>query len=128
MNILIEVAPGELIDKLTILEIKSERIKDPNKLVNIEFERRILAKAMADNVPSSPHMDALWKRLKSTNEEIWDLEDRIRDCERSKDFGEAFLVCARAIYHTNDRRASLKREINVAMNSQVIEEKSYTAY
>ena len=128
MNVLIEVAPGELIDKLTILEIKGERIKDKQKLTNIEFERQILAKAMAQSFPRSPQIDELWTRLKSTNAEIWDLEDRIRDCERSQDFGEAFLVCARAIYRTNDRRAAIKREINIATNSKVIEEKSYAAY
>ncbi len=124
----IPVAPGELIDKITILEIKAERISDFDKLENIRRELEILKYEQDQNLPLTTVITDLTSKLKDVNERIWDLEDTIRDCERSKDFGEVFLDTARMIYRTNDERAALKKEINLHLGSQIVEEKSYSAY
>lgn len=123
-----ELAVGELIDKITILDIKSERISNQDKLTNIRRERDILNRVRLEHVAPSPQLDALQSQLKRVNEEIWELEDQIREFERNKDFGEAFVRCAREIYRTNDRRANTKREINELVGSELVEEKSYAAY
>ncbi|OFX10983.1 MAG: hypothetical protein A2516_04550, partial [Alphaproteobacteria bacterium RIFOXYD12_FULL_60_8] len=126
--ITVEIAPGELIDKITILEIKTERMSDPAKLVNVRVELDTLKDALHAAVPSSGELTRLSRELKSVNEALWDIEDDIRDCERATDFGEAFIRLARAVYITNDRRAALKRQINDLLGSRIIEEKSYAAY
>jgi len=128
MAILIEVAPGELIDKLTILEIKKANITDPSKLRNVQHEYDVLAQVLSEQVPSSESLTGLTAELKAINEELWKIEDVIRDCERDRDFGPKFIELARAVYHTNDRRAAVKRQINVLLDSPIIEEKSYAAY
>jgi hypothetical protein len=128
MAILIEVAPGELIDKLTILEIKKANITDPAKLRNVQHEYDVLAQVLSEQVPSSESLTGLTAELKAINEELWKIEDVIRDCERDRDFGPKFIELARAVYHTNDRRAAVKRQINVLLDSPIIEEKSYAAY
>ena len=125
--ILVEVAPGELIDKITILQIKTERIDDSVKLRNVKIELEVLQKACAP-LPASTELDDLSNQLKSVNEELWGIEDDIRDCERGQDFGETFVKLARAVYHTNDRRASLKKQINEHLGSKIVEEKSYADY
>jgi len=124
----IDVAPGELIDKLTILEIKRERIRDAAKLANVNVEYAALRAACDAALPQDEPLPALWRQLRAVNEQLWVIEDDIRDCEREGDFGPRFVELARSVYRTNDRRAELKRAINVALGSSLIEEKSYAAY
>jgi hypothetical protein len=126
--LLAPVSLGELLDKLTILEIKLERITDPDKLANIAKERDALADVCARDVEPSQDLDHLVEELQTVNETLWDVEDALRDLERAQDFGEAFVTLARAVYHTNDRRAALKREINTRFGSGLVEEKSYASY
>jgi hypothetical protein len=126
--ILVEIAPGELMDKLTILEIKSERIRDPRKLANVGLERETLVAARNRALAASPELDALTIELKRINELLWEVEDNIRECERRQEFGPEFIALARSVYHSNDRRANVKRQINELLGSSLIEEKSYSAY
>lgn len=128
LQILVATAPGELIDKITILEIKSERIKDEAKLNNVRVELDALVQSLANDVPASPKLTELRVALKAVNWQLWVIEDDIRDCERAKDFGAKFIELARAVYITNDKRAELKKEINLLTGSKIIEEKSYQAY
>lgn len=121
----IEVSNGELIDKLTIIQIKLERIKDKGKLVNLKKEYNELFKASSSIISTS---DALYKSLYEVNCELWDIEDRIRDLERKKDFSNDFISTARAVYIKNDKRSELKREINIKTSSGLIEEKFYEKY
>lgn len=127
-TITIEIAPGELIDKITILEIKTEQISDPAKLANVRIELETLVAARDSTIAPSAEMDRLMADLKAVNQELWVIEDDIRDCERDGDFGTKFVQLARAVYKTNDRRAALKREINVLLGSRLVEEKSYQPY
>ena len=126
--ILVEIAPGELIDKITILEIKAERITDEEKLNNVGVELRVLEKARDEAVQASPALDELTAKLRKVNEALWDIEDDIRDCERSDDFGPRFIELARSVYRSNDQRAAFKRDINELLGSKLIEEKSYADY
>lgn len=126
--ILIPIAPGELIDKITILEIKSERITDADKLENVRRELEMLLAKQTSHLPPDERTQDMAERLKEVNGRIWDLEDLIRDCERGEDFGELFLDTARKIYRTNDERAAIKKEINLYLGSAIVEEKSYAAY
>jgi hypothetical protein len=127
-TIMTAIAPGELIDKITILRIKSERIGDEAKLKNVRTELDILQKTQAAEVPQSDEMVRLEDALKTVNEALWEIEDDIRDCERNGDFGEEFIRLARAVYVTNDKRAALKKEINLLLGSTIVEEKSYAEY
>lgn len=127
-SIAIEVAPGELLDKLTILEIKSERIADPAKLANVRTELATLAASRKLAIPDSPELAELCGRLKAVNQTLWDVEDEIRLCERDRDFGERFVDLARSVYRHNDRRAAIKRQINELLGSRLIEEKDYAQY
>lgn len=127
-SVVVEVAPGELIDKITILELKREHVHDPAKLANVEHELSVLKHTCAAAVKRSPELDRLTIELKAVNARLWQVEDDIRDCERRQDFGSHFIQLARAVYHHNDRRALLKRQINLLLNSQIIEEKLYTDY
>lgn len=126
--ILVEVAPGELIDKLTILQIKLERMTDVEKLRNVRVELEVLEAARDGAMAPTPELGALTAQLKQVNEALWDIEDAIRDCERERDFGPRFVELARSVYHSNDRRAALKRQVNELLGSKLIEEKSYAAY
>jgi hypothetical protein len=126
--ILVEVAPGELIDKITILEIKTERIDDEDKVANVRIELDLLEQARDKEIPPSPELVELTAGLKQINEQLWEIEDKVRDCERSKDFGPTFVELARSVYHSNDRRAALKRQINELLGSKIVEEKSYADY
>jgi hypothetical protein len=121
----IEVSNGEIIDKLTIVQIKLERISDKAKLENLRKEFRILEEASAMIINRE---DPLYKDLYKVNCDLWDIEDRIRDLERKKDFGPDFVAAARAVYFTNDKRSEIKREINIKTSSDLIEEKSYEKY
>jgi hypothetical protein len=121
----IEVSNGEIIDKLTIIQIKLERIKDEVKLVNLRKEHNELLNASASIISTA---DVLYKSLYAVNCELWEIEDHIRDLERKKDFGDDFVATARAVYIKNDKRSELKREINIKTSSGLIEEKSYEKY
>ncbi|MCY3593217.1 MAG: DUF6165 family protein [Acidobacteria bacterium] len=124
----VEVSPGELIDKITILEIKAERIADPGKLANVHRELRSLTATREEALEPSPELEEFTAELRRINERLWEIEDDIRDCERNGDFGERFIELARAVYRTNDRRAAAKRSINELLGSELIEEKDYAAY
>lgn len=128
MAIKIDVAPGEVLDKLTILEIKKANIKDAAKLRNVEHEYDVLSRTLAEQVADTAALQALRARLKEINETLWRIEDDIRDQERAKDFGPRFIELARAVYRTNDERAAVKRQINDLLGSDIVEEKSYADY
>jgi len=121
----IEVSNGEIIDKLTILQLKLERIRETEKLKNLRKEYDVLKDRAAAILSTS---DPLYKSLYEINRELWDIEDRIREFERNRDFGEEFIATARSVYIKNDRRAEIKREINLRTSSDLIEEKSYRKY
>ena len=127
-TILTAIAPGELIDKITILRIKSERIADEAKLKNVRTELAVLNETLEKDVPASDELSRLDAALQAVNEELWVIEDDIRDCERAGDFGDEFIRLARAVYVTNDKRAALKKEINLLLGSTLVEEKSYEDY
>jgi hypothetical protein len=118
-------AIGELIDKITILEIKVERFTDPAKTKNARTELALLSERRDREIPSTNALHTLATELKAVNERIWELEDAVRDCERRSDFGPGFVRIARQIYKTNDERAALKRRINLEFDSAIVEEKSY---
>jgi hypothetical protein len=124
----VNLAPGELVDKITILEIKLERIEDETKLTNIRLEYDTLNAARDEAIPKSENLDQLTADLKQINDALWKIEDDIRDCERAKNFGEEFIRLARAVYVTNDKRMAIKRQINDLLGSVLVEEKSYAAY
>jgi tetratricopeptide (TPR) repeat protein len=126
-RLMVEVSAGELLDKLSILDIKSRRIADSGKLRNIEVERKALA-AVRATLPASAELSTLEEQLLKVNEQLWDIEDAIRACEREGDFGPRFVELARSVYHCNDRRSGLKRAINELLGSSIVEEKSYTEY
>jgi Family of unknown function (DUF6165) len=121
----IEVSNGEIIDKLTIIQIKLERIKDKGKLVNLKKEYDELITISSSILNTS---DPLYLALYEVNCQLWDIEDLIRDLERKKEFGDDFISTARSVYFINDRRSELKREINIKTSSGLIEEKSYEKY
>jgi hypothetical protein len=122
------VAIGELIDRITILEIKVGRFTDAAKTKNAQAELSMLRERRDQAIPQSPQLDALAAQLRAINQRLWDLEDRIRDCERRADFGPDFIAVARSIYRTNDERAAVKRQISIKFGSDLIEEKSYAPY
>jgi uncharacterized protein DUF6165 len=124
----IEVSPGELIDRLTILEIKFDRIHDAQKRRNVETEHAVVRAACEAHVPASETLGSLVDELREVNLRLWTIEDDIRSCETRQEFGLAFVALARSVYLTNDRRAELKREINALLGSKLREEKSYAPY
>jgi DNA repair exonuclease SbcCD ATPase subunit len=124
----VPVAPGELLDKISILEIKIERIDDPDKRHNVEREHDLLIGLWHASARETAEITRLRTELKTINEQLWEIEDEIRDCERRREFGDRFVELARAVYRTNDRRAAIKRQINEQLGSAIIEEKSYAAY
>jgi hypothetical protein len=129
VTITIATSAGELVDKITILEIKVERISDPGRLAHVRTELAALCAARAAAWPTpAAALDGLTTALKRVNEALWDIEDEIRGCERRHDFGARFIELARAVYRTNDQRAALKQKINVLLDSALIEVKSYAAY
>lgn len=128
MKINAEISPGELFDKIAILEIKKVRIGDKEKLRHVEVELGLLEGVRAENIPSSPKLSTLYNEIKSVNERLWDIEDDIRRCERNNDFGEDFIGLARSVYLNNDLRSSIKRSINELLGSRIMEEKSYEPY
>jgi hypothetical protein len=128
MHLNTPTSPGEFLDKLTILEIKSERIADPAKLANVRHELDALRATWAASPLAARDVSALVARLKAVNQTLWDIEDRIRRHEADQCFDATFIALARAVYRTNDDRAAIKRELNVALGSDLLEEKSYTPY
>ena len=123
----LECSVGELFDKATILEIKAENIKDSDKLTLI-FKELNLLNGKLDNLMATESIRDLYTKLKAINQEIWNIEDAIRIEEKNKDFGDDFIVLARSVYKTNDRRAALKLEINNKFGSEIVEVKSYEDY
>ena len=124
----LQTAPGEFLDKLTILEIKSERMADAGKLANVRRELDLLRETWAASPLSVRDVAALVAQLKQVNEALWEIEDAIRAKEAARAFDGDFVELARSVYRTNDRRAEIKRELNVALGSEILEEKSYEAY
>jgi hypothetical protein len=148
-EITVPISPGELLDKITILRIKSERIHDPGKLANVRVELGALehtwqrwaqARASRDAAPGGGALDVRSEAdresgieadiaaLMAVNTRLWDIEDRIRDKERAQAFDAEFIRLARAVYIENDERAAIKRRINLALGSRIVEEKSYAKY
>jgi tetratricopeptide (TPR) repeat protein len=127
-EIAVPISPGELIDKITILQIKQERIADAGKRRHVEEELHALAAVRDRAIPASAELEALTCELKRVNEALWDIEDAIRDCERCQDFGPKFVELARSVYRSNDRRSELKRAMNNLLGSALVEEKSYQPY
>lgn len=124
----VPVSFGEVLDKITILEIKSERIADPEKVKNVRLELDELSSTWNEAVQDQAAIADLRKQLKAVNEELWVIEDDIRDQEAAQDFGAKFIELARAVYVTNDKRAAIKKEVNLALGSRFVEEKSYQDY
>ncbi len=122
------VSFGELIDKITILEIKSERMTDPAKLANVRDELQILERLWKLDVHARTDIASERAELKRINEALWEIEDEIRLKERAQAFDARFIELARAVYHTNDQRAAVKRAINLKLGSRLVEEKSYQDY
>jgi len=130
MTLLIPASVGELIDKITILDIKLIRIADPGKQENIRRELEALMVVSKQHELGYPNgeLAQLGQKLSAVNQLLWQIEDDIRECERQADFGERFVELARAVYHRNDERAAIKRQINDLCGSELVEEKSYSAY
>jgi len=126
-DVLVPISVGELIDKIVILEIKSERIKNANQLANIANELGALRAVRLGDVDRA-RLDALSAELKRVNAKLWDVEDSIRECDARGDFGDNFIELARAVYRFNDERARLKKAINVESGSRLVEEKSYKSF
>ena len=127
-KIIVEVSVGELLDKISILEIKKEKIKDPEKLKFISNEHSILKDQLEKNVKSDDKLDKLFEDLKQINAKLWVIEDNKRDCEKNKDFGEKFIKLSRDVHFLNDERAKIKSEINNHTGSKIKEIKEYTSY
>lgn len=124
------VSLGELVDKITILEIKQVEIQAPDKRRNVEKELKVLNDKLSAslNATDKGRLEPLKAELKAINEQLWHIEDRIRDCERERSFGKTFIELARSVYITNDRRAAAKKTINLNFGSDLVEEKSYSDY
>lgn len=128
MDIRVSVSAGECLDKITILEIKSERIDDPAKLVNINNELKILQETCTALLPKEIDISGEMAELKAINEALWEIEDGIRDKEFAGEFDQQFIELARSVYFTNDKRAAVKRVLNEKLGSELVEEKSYSDY
>ncbi len=128
MNVNVEISIGEFFDKLTILEIKNDRISDPDKLLNINKELDSLNALLAKQGLSRDAVADEVARLRKVNEALWEIEDDIREKESRKEFDERFIELARAVYITNDKRCDIKRDINIKLGSDFVEEKSYEDY
>ena len=127
-NIQVPVSPGEVLDKITILEIKSERITDPDKVANVRIELELLRGSWKAAIEEDEVIRDLHARLREINEILWEIEDDIRDKERAGEFDARFIELARAVYVTNDRRSEVKKKLNLHLGSQIIEQKSYQGY
>ena len=128
MVISVPISWGELVDKITILEIKMDRIHDEKKLENIAKELQALKMVFDQGCEDPEKIKKVKSMLRTVNEQLWDIEDDIRRCEKEKDFSQRFIDLARSVYMSNDQRAALKREINTILKSELFEEKSYEDY
>jgi septation ring formation regulator EzrA len=129
MKILAEISVGELFDKITILNIKTKKISDNDKLQNIHTELKTLNdQSKKITVSDAQALNDLVLKLQQINEDLWDIENFKRECEAKKDFGESFIKLSRDVHFKNDKRAILKKEINLLSNSQIVEEKEYSKY
>ena len=129
MKILAEISVGELFDKITILNIKTQKINDTEKLINIKNELNFLNnQASSINVKDQDSLALNINKLQSINEELWDIENYKRECEANKDFGEKFIRLSRDVHFKNDIRAQIKKEINLLTDSKIVEEKEYSKY
>jgi hypothetical protein len=127
-DILVPISPGELLDKITILRIKAARIADAAKVANVRHELSLLEKTWKESGAAAVDLRVEEADLTRVNEKLWVIEDEIRDEERARRFGDRFIELARAVYVTNDERAAIKKRINSALGSTIVEEKSYKAY
>ena len=127
-KILVEVSVGELLDKISILDIKKDKIKDSKNLEHIEYEYQILKKEYDDKVKSDDKLKSLYLSLKEINSKLWVIEDEKRVCEKNSDFGENFIKLSRSVHFLNDDRAKIKLEINNHTGSKIKEIKEYTKY
>jgi len=127
-EITVPISPGELLDKITILRIKSTRISDPEKLVNVRMELQVLEDTWRGSAYAKAGIEAEVIALLEVNERLWVIEDGIRDKERAQEFDADFIRFARAVYFENDERAAIKRRINTKLGSELVEEKSYAEY
>ena len=127
-KILVEISIGELLDKISILEIKKEKIKDPDKLKFIDNEYKVLKEQLDKNIKSDKKLDELFESLKQINSKLWIIEDEKRMCEKNSNFGEKFIMLSRDIHFLNDNRAKIKLEINTHTGSKIKEIKQYTNY
>jgi predicted nucleic acid-binding Zn-ribbon protein len=128
LTVEVAVSYGELFDKISILEIKQAKVVEPEQRKNIENELDVLNRARATAIADNVEIDDLTSGLKEVNERLWNVEDELRDCERRSEFGAQFVELARSVYKLNDRRAQLKRELNLRLGSELIEEKLYHDY
>jgi hypothetical protein len=124
----VPVSPGEVLDKITILEIKSERIDDAEKVANVQRELKLLQASWRQAVEQDETVSRIHTELKTINEALWVIEDDIRDKERAREFDQVFIDLARSVYVTNDQRANAKKELNTYLGSEIVEEKSYQDY
>ena len=127
-KVLSEISPGELLDKISILEIKLEKIKDKNSQEKIKIEYKILKKIQNSSIEMSDKIKDLYRSVSDVNIKLWDIEDKLRICEKNKDFGKNFIELARGVYFNNDKRAKLKNEINEILKSDIREIKQYVDY
>ena len=127
-KILTEISAGELLDKISILEIKLEKIKDKNNLDEINKEHKILVVAQNSHIKFTDKIKELFKQIKEVNVNLWDIEDKLRICEKNKDFGKNFTELSRGVYLNNDKRSKIKLEINKLLGSNIREIKQYVNY
>ena len=127
-KILSEISAGELLDKISILEIKIDKIKNKNNLLEVNKEYKSLKKTLDSNIEISDKIKQLSKEIKKVNIQLWNIEDKIRICEKNKDFGKTFVELARSVYSTNDKRSKIKSEINEIVGSNIREIKEYVDY
>ena len=127
-KIIVEISIGELLDKISILEIKKDKIKDPEKLRFISNEHSILKNQLENNIKTDNKLDELFQSLKEVNGKLWVIEDNKRQCEKDKDFGDNFIKLSRDVHFLNDERAKIKLEINNLTGSKIKEIKEYTSY
>ena len=127
-RVLSEISPGELLDKISILEIKLEKVKDKDRQKRIKNEYYILKKVQNSSIEMSDKIKDLYRSVSNVNIKLWDIEDKIRICEQNKDFGKNFIELARGVYFNNDKRAKLKNEINEILKSNIREIKQFVDY
>ena len=127
-KILSEISAGELFDKISILEIKLEKIKDKNNLAEINKEYKVLKNAQNSNVEITDKIEKLFNEIKEVNTNLWNIEDKLRICEKNKDYGKNFIELARNVYFNNDKRSIIKLEINKILGSNIKEIKQYASY